>query len=88
MKPGYTHTGFRPFTGHIHAARLYGHADYRGKRHALNGPSRPYEGARYIAICGASVVCGDDGELTVQSVEKLPTAVITCKRCAKLLAKG
>lgn len=85
----YTHTGFRPFTGHIHAARLYGHGDYQGKRHALNGPATPYEGAEYTALCGASIRAYDDGnQLCVQPVEKFPTAKITCKRCAKIIEKA
>lgn len=85
----YTHIGHSLTVGYVHAARHYGHADYRGVNHALTGPARPYEGADYRALCGKTVRAGDDGErdrLTVVAVT--PDAYgsgVSCKRCRKVI---
>jgi hypothetical protein len=80
----FTHVGFTRAVGHVHAARLYGHADYRGRAHALNGVSQPYSGAVYAAVCGERVTADHDGE----SFNVWPAADgvgVRCKRCLKII---
>jgi len=81
----YTHLGFRSQTGYVHRSNfLAGHGDYRGKVHALTGPERPYEGARYQALCGKSVVCDDDGAaLCVWPADDSAGNGVTCRKCRK-----
>ena len=79
----HTHVGYRDI-GYIHGPRLYGHADYRGKRHALNGGENIYSGAVYTALCGVHVAAKHDGErFNVWATPKGmgPMAGVTCKRC-------
>lgn len=81
----HTHTGYRRETGYIHSNRLYGHADYKGKIHALNGAAHTYSGAMYTALCGKTVSAEHDGE----RFNIAPAAEgwrVTCKRCLKALA--
>lgn len=84
MSAAFTHIGGLAFTGHIHAAKLYGHGDYNGKRHALNGPQTPYEGAKYKAICGKAITAQDDGN-SLSVWAGTDAAKVTCRACRKKL---
>ena len=80
----HTHIGFSREVGHVHSGRLYGHADYRGKTHALNGCSNIYSGAGYKALCGKIVVADHDGysfNVSTASDEDY----ISCKKCRRLV---
>jgi hypothetical protein len=78
----YTHVGYRRQVGHVHTGRLYGHADYRGKSHALGGGANIYSGAVYTALCGETVVADDDGySLNVRPAPDENGKEVGCKRC-------
>src|SRR5688572_13060926 len=75
----HTHTGYRGQVGYRHIGRDFNHYEPKaGKVHALNGTSRPYEGAVYTAVCGVRVVCEDDG---VSLFNVKVGGAVTCKQC-------
>lgn len=82
----FTHVGFRrEMASKVHRGKLYGHGDYAGAVHALNGTKNTYDGARYMAVCGKEVMAESDhhGDFNV-----VPgSAGVTCKKCQKLMAK-
>lgn len=83
----YTHIGYRD-VGYIHGARLYGHRDYRGKRHALMGSENIHSGAAYKSLCGATITADHDGErFNVWPLLKGMDvgAGVTCKRCKRVI---
>lgn len=82
----YTHTGYHRQAGHVHTGRLYGHKDYRGKRHALNGTPRTYSGAVYTALCGEKIVAEHDGEsFNVEPTAETNGDYVRCRRCLRIL---
>lgn len=82
----YTHVGFRRETGRIHGASLYGHADYSGTRHALNGTANTFSGATYKALCGKVVIAEHDGErFNVLPATEGNGVNVSCKRCKAVL---
>jgi hypothetical protein len=82
--PNYTHVGYLRETSHVHTGRLYGHADYRGRSHALNGTANTYSGAVYRSLCGREVIAEHDGE----SFNVRPSSgqeYVSCARCRKAI---
>lgn len=81
----HTHVGCSRQVGYIHHGKLYGHADYRGRFHALVGSENVYTGGRYQSLCGESVIADHDGETF--NVVPAVGAVVSCKRCLRILEK-
>lgn len=82
--PLFTHVGFtRELASAVHAGKLYGHGEYAGVSHALNGPHL-YEGAQFTALCGKRVTADHDGE-SLSVTPSVDSKGVTCKRCLKLL---
>ena len=85
----YTHVGYRRETGYIHSARLYGHADYRGRSHALSGSKYIDDGDHYKALCGAVVVADHDGYgCNVQPADSQDGSGVSCRRCRRIIQRG
>jgi hypothetical protein len=91
----HTHVGFMRL--HNGNRRSTGSAMHKGRCHALNGGAGIYEGARYEAICGETVVAdlGYREYFNVQKVggsgsifENPQPMQITCKRCQRLIKLG
>ena len=86
----YSHVGYRREVGHVHTGRLYGHKDYTGRRHALNGGANLFSGAGYRSLCGEYVCADHDGySFNVLPAEGQDGAGVSCKRCLrKIKAKA
>jgi hypothetical protein len=86
----YTHVGYEAMTGYVHGPRLFGHADYRGKSHALNGSATAYEGALYRSLCGRTIRADEDmqhGCLSVRKADDENGSGVSCKRCRRAIEK-
>lgn len=85
----YTHTAYRRTVGNVHAGRLYGHKDYRGKTHAVNGSANIYSGEGYRALCGEFIAADHDGYgFNVHPATDENGAGVTCKRCRAAIKKN
>jgi hypothetical protein len=86
--PTYTHVGYRREAGYVHSGRLYGHADYRGRGHALIGGENIYSGRCYRALCGKDVVADHDGySFNISPATETNGAGVYCKRCLAIIKK-
>lgn len=85
----YTHAGYRREVGYVHSAKLYGHADYRGKVHALTGPTNIRDGVGFDAVCGHRVYADHDGEsFNIWPASDQEGTGITCRRCRAAIRKS
>jgi hypothetical protein len=83
----YTHTGYRPTTGHVHAGRLYGHRDYAGKVHAITGTDYVgrFRQRSYLTLCGDSYPVNDDSEATLVVAPDQTGTGVACRKCRKAI---